>query len=182
MSKFPCVTLAMLLAGPVALGHPSEEALTETHKRIEGSVGAMSDPDADIEQRVALDRAAIAENHRMIIAELLPLSAEEAAAFWPIYDRQLDEIRGLNDRLVKLVETFDYEKEDPEGLRAVAMIEEFLDIRRDRVALRRRFLADFQSALPPLKLLRYLQIENKLQAAIDYSLARVVPLADPPPQ
>ncbi len=178
--ELSCLGLAVLLAAPAALAQSVGEAFPDTHKRIEGSVGAMSDPDADIERRVALERAAIAENHRAIVAENLHLSSKEAAEFWPIYDRQLHELRGINDRLVKLVETFGFEKEDPEGLRAVAMIEEFLAIRRDRIGLRSRYLARFESVLPGPKLLRYFQIENKLQAAIDYSLAQSVPLASPP--
>jgi hypothetical protein len=148
------VILACLVGATAASATSPEEVVEDTQRRIESSVEALSGTEADAELRVEAERAAVAANHRAIVEQNLPLTDGEATAFWPIYDRYHSEQRSLNDRLVKV-----------------------LAIRRDRIALRSRYLAEFEAALPAPKFLRYFQIENKLQALVDYSLARSVPLA-----
>jgi hypothetical protein len=169
--------LACLVGATAASATSPEEVVEDTQRRIESSVEALSGTEADAELRVEAERAAVAANHRAIVEQNLPLTDGEATAFWPIYDRYHSEQRSLNDRLVKLVETFGLERDDPEAHRALPMMKEVLAIRRDRIALRSRYLAEFEAALPAPKFLRYFQIENKLQALVDYSLARSVPLA-----
>jgi hypothetical protein len=51
-----------------------------------------------------------------------------------------------------------------------------VQIEQDRVQLMRSYLPKFQKALPPKLVARYYQIENKLRAALMYSLATDIPL------
>jgi len=44
--------------------------------------------------------------------------------------------------------------------------------------LRLAFLPEFQSALPNIKVIRYYQIENKINAALMYQIAAKIPLIE----
>ena len=59
---------------------------------------------------------------------------------------------------------------------ATQMTNEFIAIERDRVALMQSYLPKFNAAIPPTKVARYYQIENKLRAVVNFGLADAIPL------
>ncbi|HSF03589.1 MAG TPA: hypothetical protein VLA62_11285, partial [Solirubrobacterales bacterium] len=56
------------------------------------------------------------------------------------------------------------------------LLGEFLALQTDYAALLNRYVPRFQRALPPQKVARFYQIENKIRAILDYQLARDIPL------
>ncbi len=61
---------------------------------------------------------------------------------------------------------------------AKQLLDDSIELEDNFQALRMKFLKDFRKALPEKKVLRYLQIENKIDTIIDYDLAQIVPLAE----
>jgi hypothetical protein len=60
---------------------------------------------------------------------------------------------------------------------AKKIIDEYFDIREQRLDIMKRYARDLKKVLPPKRLFRYLQVENKLEAIARYELARGIPLA-----
>jgi hypothetical protein len=56
------------------------------------------------------------------------------------------------------------------------ILDEYMTIEGLRPQLRTAYLPQFRKVLPEVKVLRYYQIENKIGAAVNYELARVIPL------
>ena len=56
------------------------------------------------------------------------------------------------------------------------MIKEFMSIRQAELDVTRKYLKRFQKILPPNKVARFFQLENKLDAVIDFELASEIPL------
>jgi hypothetical protein len=57
------------------------------------------------------------------------------------------------------------------------MLKEFLEIQNGRVKLKKSYVKKFGKALPPKKLMRYYQVENKIEAMINFDLVQKIPLA-----
>ena len=114
---------------------------------------------------------------KLLVAENLELSEAEAKAFWPVYDRYQDELFLIRARAAKLIADYAaaYEKMTNEDARR--LLDESLTIENLGVMLRQAYLSDFRRVLPEVKVARYYQIENKIQAALIYELARNIPLA-----
>ncbi len=106
------------------------------------------------------------------------LTDQEAEVFWPLYREFQNERASLADRRVALLTEF---RDNFDGLseeRAKQIIDDAIKLEEDFLKLRKRHLPKFRKALGERKTMRYLQIENKLEAIIDFELARVVPLAE----
>ena len=58
------------------------------------------------------------------------------------------------------------------------LIDDYLAIQRDRVALRRSYVEPFAEALSGRKLMRFYQIENKIDAVMRYELAASIPVIE----
>ena len=56
------------------------------------------------------------------------------------------------------------------------MLGEFLSIRAGQYELKKQYVDKFKRVLPTIKMVRYYQVENKLDAAVQLRLAAAVPL------
>ena len=113
---------------------------------------------------------------RALVADALQLTDAEAKRFWPIYDtyqRSLDE---TNRRRVLALEGLMFREQKMTNLAAKRLVTELMAIddaeAKARHALRNRLMR----SLPSVKVARYLQLEDKLQAIRDYDVASSVPL------
>jgi hypothetical protein len=60
--------------------------------------------------------------------------------------------------------------------RAKKLMDEYMTIESLGSKLRKSYLPKFRNVLPEVKVVRYYQIENKIQAALMYELASQIPL------
>jgi hypothetical protein len=130
----------------------------------------------DVAQSLELSREVVDSQKRVIVAGSLPLSDEEADAFWPLFDEFQKELKKIDRRSDRLISGYSAEYATLAGARARGMIDEALSIEEDRVQLKRRWLKRMEPVLPPRMLARYFQLENKFQAVVAADLARQIPL------
>jgi hypothetical protein len=101
----------------------------------------------------------------------------EADAFWPLFDAWEKDRRPLDARANQLVADFLAAGAGLSDARAKAMVDEGLKIEEARVKLRRSYMDRMAKAIPPRKLARFYQIENKLDAVVRADIAKQIPLA-----
>ncbi len=113
---------------------------------------------------------------KLFVAENMQLTEAEAKAFWPVYDQYQDELFLLRTRTAKLIKDFSdaYEKMTNEP--AKKLMEEYMTIESLGLKLRQTYLPKFRKVLPEVKVVRYYQIENKINAVLIYELAKNIPL------
>jgi len=123
-------------------------------------------------------RDTIRANKKALVAASMTLTDAESDAFWPLYDRYEAEIKAVNDRLVKVLETYtkDYGKITDDEAKTLS--EEYLAVEEDRASIRRKYFGEFTKILPGKKAARFYQIENKMNAVIRYDLAREIPVVE----
>ena len=137
--------------------------------------------------QVAMDalKHAIRSNRKALVAVNLGLSKDEAAKFWPIYDRYQAEMNKVGDRLEAVIKDYIASFPDIPDDQARKLVDDYLSVEADRVAVRRKYVADFSGCLPGRKLARLYQIENKMDAVQRYELAARIPVVgkdDAPPK
>jgi hypothetical protein len=119
----------------------------------------------------------IRADKKLLVAENMQLTEAEGKDFWPVYDRYQDELFLLRVRTAKLITDYANAQEKMTNDTARNLLDEVLAIESLGVMLRQVFLSEFRRVLPEVKVARYYQIENKIQAALMYELARNIPLA-----
>ena len=131
---------------------------------------------ADTNMQILLDK--VKADKKVLIAANMELSDSEGKAFWPIYDAYQKDLQAINDRLVKMILAYAdlYNKNALTDAGAKQLTNEALAIDRDELRLRNIYTARIEHFLPAKKVARYLQIENKIRAAIRYELATGIPL------
>jgi len=114
---------------------------------------------------------------KLVVMENMELSKTEARQFWPLYDKLQGDLYLVNQRTGKLILAFASAYETLTDEMAENAIAEYLDIEKERLLLKEFYAKDFGKFLPAKKVLRYIQIENKLESIANFELAKELPLA-----
>ena len=117
-------------------------------------------------------------NRKALVAVNLDLTDEEARAFWPVYDRYQEELAAVQERLVGVIRDYTESFGTTTDQQALDLVDRYLAVDRDRAELRRSFLEPISQALPGRKVMRFYQIENKMDAVVRYELASAIPVVE----
>ena len=136
-----------------------------------------SPPAAATPMTVDAVRQAAKDDKRGLVEKNMQLTADEAKAFWPIYDdyqKQMDDIVKRQNRAV-----LDYVNATGSlsDANAKRIVESFLKAEADEQKLTDKTVRTLMGKLPALKAARFMQIENKLRALYRFDVAQQVPLA-----
>jgi hypothetical protein len=113
---------------------------------------------------------------KLLVSENMALTEAEAKAFWPVYDQYQDELFLLRTRTVKLINDFSDAYQKMTNETAKKLMDEYMTIETLGPKLRQTYLPKFRKVLPEVKVVRYYQIENKINAVLMYELAKNIPL------
>jgi hypothetical protein len=158
-------------------------ALVESRRRTSRAVAvalffaaAQAAPAQTVKDALELTRQAVETQRRVLVSGALPLTDAEAGAFWPLYDAYEKERRALDERANRLVADFVAAAPSLSDPQAKAMLDEALKVDDERLRLRRSSMDRMAKAIPPRKLVRFFQIENKLDSVVRADVSRQIPL------
>jgi hypothetical protein len=106
----------------------------------------------------------------------MQLTESEGKAFWPVYEKYQSELFLLRVRTLKLIEEYAASYEKMTDSTAKKLLDESMTIETLRLKLGKAYLPEFRKVLPDKKVVRYYQIENKINAILYYELAMNIPL------
>jgi len=119
----------------------------------------------------------IKADKKLLVAENMQLTESEAKAFWPVYKKYQDELFLLRARTAKLIKDYADNYDNLTNAKARKLLDEMVNIESLRVKLNKTYLPMFRKALPETKVVRYYQIENKINAVLYNEFAENIPLA-----
>jgi hypothetical protein len=124
-------------------------------------------------------REKIKADKKLIVAANMDLTESEAKGFWPIYEQYQKDLMAINERIINLIKSYaaDYRANSLSDEKAKKLVEEFLAIQKAEAELNATYVPRLSKVLPQKKVMRYMQVENKIRAIVKYDLAAQVPLA-----
>ena len=154
--------ISLLAAGTVRAAGPGKAELP----------GKMVPGQADLSTLINTFRA----NRKAFIAVNLALPPEQAANFWPVYDRYQKEMSAVGDRMAALIEDYKANYATLSNEKALQLSQDYLAAEADRLKVRRAYIDEFAKVVPGLTVARFYQIENKIDAVLRYDLAATIPV------
>lgn len=118
----------------------------------------------------------IKADKKLLVAENMQFAESEGKAFWPVYEKYQSELFLLRTRTLKLIKDYAASYETMTDSTAKKLLDESMTIETLRLKLGKAYLPEFRKVLPDTKVVRYYQIENKINALLYYELAVNIPL------
>jgi hypothetical protein len=125
-------------------------------------------------------RQKIKGDKKLVVAANLALTDAEGKAFWPVYEAYQKELQQINQRLAATIKAYAdaYNKGPVTNEAAKKLLDEAMAIDEAEAKLKSATVPKVLAALPATKAARYIQIENKIRAALRYELADNIPLVE----
>lgn len=158
---FNILMVATLIAGITPIPTASAQGSYEKHK-----------------EEIELTASIINLERKEIIDHNMGLSNDEERRFWSLYNDYRLTMNEVGKRRIKLITDYadSIKNENLSDAEALRILKEFLSIERAKLTRREEYILKFQKILPPKKVVLFFQIENKLDAVLNFDLAKAIPL------
>ena len=111
-----------------------------------------------------------------LIAKNVALSSEQAAKFWPVFEKYQKEQNAIMDAQMKGIAEYAEKYQTLSDGDALSLIKAHLDRDRRMVTLREHWLGEFQKVLPGKLAARVIQIDRRVSLAHQIDFAAQIPL------
>jgi len=122
----------------------------------------------------------IKADKKLVVATNMNLTDAEAKNFWPLYEGYQKELDQINQRVLSAIkgyaDAYNAGKGEISNDAAKKLLNEALAVEESELKLRQSYSGKLSKVLPATKVVRYLQIENKIRAIVKFELAAQIPL------
>ena len=133
---------------------------------------------ADTNMEILMEK--VKADKKLLVAGNMDLDDSESKKFWPLYNAYQKDLEKINEQLGRTIkeyaDAFNQGKGTISNETAKKLLNEALSVEESEVKLKRSYADKISKVLPATKTARFIQIENKIRAAVRAQLAQQIPL------
>ena len=122
-----------------------------------------------------VSRSVIKTEKKAAIAEVMQLTDAQSQTFWPLYNEYNEKMYAINTDLFNIIKDYAKYYESMSDAKAIELWSNVFKIETELLKLKKEYFNKFLQILPPTKIVKYFQAENKIKALIDAELALEIP-------
>jgi hypothetical protein len=130
----------------------------------------------EVEKDLNLLRRDIKADKKKLIAANLPLTADEATKFWPVYDEYVAEMSKAYDEFYGVIKDYAANQKTITDAQASSMIKRWADIQVRQARTRQKYIPLVEKTIAGKKAALFFQIDRRLYALMDMQVAGQIPL------
>jgi len=141
------------------------------------SLSTTASAQSALDEQIALARQSAHTDRQVLIMGNMHFTADEGEQFWPAWKQYRAAMAANTDRLLALIKDFAANYETLDDQRARGLLTDSFSIKMQSLVIKQNFAKNIEKFMPATKVLRIIQIENKLDAATSLKMASEIPLA-----
>jgi hypothetical protein len=142
------------------------------------SVSTAAPAQTALDQQIALARQSAHTDRQVLIMGNVNFGSDESAEFWPAWKQYRAAVSANGDRMIRLIKDFADNYDEMTDTKARELLSDSFSIKMQDVVIKQNFAKQINKFLPTTKVMRIIQIENKLDAAIQMKMAADIPLVN----
>jgi hypothetical protein len=136
---------------------------------------AFSQSDEDIMQMSIEELEA---NRTELVSSSMRMDAATAEKFWPAYEAYRADIAPYKQDLLELIKRYAENYGQLTDDQAAVLIKDYMKLESNHLSIRKKHVKKMQRAVGDVLAMRFLQLENKMDALVDVGLSAQIPLAE----
>jgi hypothetical protein len=152
--------------------------LTIAAALLAASIALIAAQVQPVQDQMAAGRTNVELKRQAVVSANLPLTAQESQAFWPLYHEYRTAVARRYDRVIALVADYVANGEKMSDRQAEELMNEFWTTQLDALVLKQDYFPKFKQVLPVKKAVRFFQLDNRLDAAVQSDASRQMPLVE----
>jgi hypothetical protein len=174
MKKNALVLLAivMLLGSVSMLGQAAQPA-------GQSPAATTQQPTTVTDRDVEMLRQDLRDQRKQIVALNLPLTADEATKFWPVFDQYRNDAIKLNDIRWSVIKDYAAQYNTMTDAQAQELMKRENAIDQQLLALRMKYVPTFEKVISARKTALFYQIDRRVDLLINLQLSSMIPMVNP---
>jgi hypothetical protein len=140
-----------------------------------GAQQPTSVTDKDIEML----RQDLRDQRKQIVALNLPLTADEATKFWPVFDQYRNDAVKLNDVRWHVIQDYAAQYNTMTDAQAQDLMKRENAVDQQLLALRMKYVPTFEKVISAKKTALFYQIDRRVDLLINLQLSSMIPMVNP---
>jgi hypothetical protein len=136
---------------------------------------AFSQSDEDIMQMSIEELEA---NRTELVSSSMRMDAATSEKFWPAYEAYRADIAPYKQDLLELIKRYAENYGQLTDDQAAVLIKDYMKLESNHLSIRKKHVKKMQRAVGDVLAMRFLQLENKMDALVDVGLSAQIPLAE----
>jgi len=128
------------------------------------------------EEDIQMLRADIRAKRKQVMAANITLTADEATKFWPLFDEYTAEVKKVNDKRWAMMKDYAATYKQLTDSQAIRHVEVSAAVDAELIALRAKWLPQFQKLLPPKKVVQFYQVDRRLDLLMNIQISSLIPI------
>ena len=130
----------------------------------------------EIDKDIQLMRRNLRADKKQLIALNLPLTADEATKFWPVYEQYAADMSKVYDEFYNLIKDYAAVQKTITDEQASTMMKRWAELNVQLAQTRQRYVPIVEKAIPARKAAHFFQIDRRLYSLLDLQVASQIPL------
>lgn len=166
----------MALACPALVISAGAQAKNSPAPPAQQPAAIADNADKNMQAYAELLRSNVRQRKAEVMAEMMQLSAADAAKFWPVYDDYDRELAKLTDLRVETIQEYARTYTQMTDGKADELIRKALTFRRQRSELIEKYYGRMKAELGAITAARFVQVEDQLLMIIDLQIDSALPI------
>lgn len=128
------------------------------------------------ERDIEMLRSDLRSQRKQITAQYMPLTADEATKFWPIFDQYRQDAIKANDERWALIKDYAANYDTMSDAQAQDYINRSTSIDQQLLALRMKYVPVFEKVISAKKTALWCQIDRRIDLLINLQLSSQIPM------
>ncbi len=131
---------------------------------------------ADAQRTVNISRKMIDDKRNNQIAMFMNFTQEEKEKFWPLYREYRKTMAAVGDKRLAVIVNYANNVDRMTDPLAKKLLDQSFEVDKDFIRTKERYVKKFRRILPDIKVVRLMQLENRMDIAVDMKVAEGIPL------
>ena len=131
-----------------------------------------------LKDEMELTAELIKTKRKLVVLKNINLNEREKGKFWPLYKKFRSSMERLENEKHKMIGSYadSYKSESLTDKKALDLLRKAIDLRKKKLQIWNVYIGKFEEVLPPKKVVRFYQVESKLDTITDFERSKVIPL------
>jgi len=127
---------------------------------------------------INIQRKVINDKRNTAIAFNMSFTQKEKEKFWPVYREFRTAMGKVGDKRVAVIVEYAQYMNSMSQARAKQLLDRSFAVEKETIKVKERYVRKFRKFLPETKVVRLMQVENRMDSQIDLKLAEGIPLME----
>ena len=127
---------------------------------------------------INIQRKVINDQRNTALAFNMSFTQKEKEKFWPVYREYRVAMGKVGDKRVAVIVEYAQYMHSMTQARAKQLLDRSFAVEKETIKVKERYVRKFRKFLPETKVVRLMQVENRMDSMIDLKLAEGIPLME----